>query len=168
MNSTQTIIYKALSDVIIRAEFNGQGLLNVITSTQVIDNAVQIVGLRVHEIELKENDLLFAWGDESVDYNLFIDGVEIPKQTYDKQTNNVLVEEAVDVYTNKTLYNYWYKSIGEVAAINLDVNSQWNGEAVAINLWYNQVYELLYTYKNSDEIMTPEQFIESLPVFNYG
>ena len=168
MNTAQTIIYKALSDVIIRAEFEGEGLLNVTTSAQVIDNAVQIVGLRVHEIQFNENELLFAWGDESVDYKLFIDGVEIPKQTYDKQTNNVLVEEAVDVYTNKTLFDYWYKSIGEVAAINLDVNSQWNGEAVAINLWYNQVYELLYTYKNSDEIMTPEQFIESLPVFNYG
>lgn len=167
MNTQQTIIYIADSDVTIRAEFEGQGVLNVMTSNQIIDNAVQIVGLRVHEIALKQGEYLFAWGYESIEYKLFIDGVEIPHKTYEKQSNNVVVEEAVDVYTDKTLTDYWYKSIGEVAAVIQDINSPWNGEAIAINEWYNQCYELLYSYKNSDKIMTPEEFIKTLPIFNF-
>lgn len=167
MNTNQTIIYISDSDVTIHAEFDGQGELNVMTSSQVIDNAVQIVGLRVHEIPLKEGEYLFAWGAETIEYKLFIDGVQIPHKTYEKETNNVLVEEAVDVYTEQTLTEYWYKSIGEVAAVIEVKTSPWNAEAIAINAWYNQCYEMLYAYMNSTKIMTPEQFINTLPVFSY-
>ena len=167
MNTTQTIIYIADSEVTILAEFEGYGELNIMTSNHIIDNAVQISGLRVHEVKLQNGEFLFAWGDESIEYKLFINGVQIPNKTYEKESNNVVVENAVDAYTKKTLTDYWYKSIGEVAAIIQDINSIWNREAIAINEWYNNCYELLHAYKNGNKIMTPEQFINTLPVFNF-
>lgn len=76
MNENKTIVFRATSDIIIKAEFDGKGQLNVATSKEVIDNVI-ITGLRVVEISLQKDEWLAVWGDNSIRFKLLVNDVEI-------------------------------------------------------------------------------------------
>jgi hypothetical protein len=101
----------------------------------------------------------------------FVDDFFVPipdDGSYNELTNVQLVEDAVDEHTYNILIENWYKDIGEVAAMAINAESKWQDEAIALNDWYNQVYELLDKYKVGNTIMTPEEFIETLPIFAFN
>lgn len=89
---------------------------------------------------------------------------EVDFLTYHK----IEVEAAVDKLVNNVLLEYWYNSIGDVAAIAINPDSIWNQEAIALNEWYNNIYEALKIYKdnvNLQNYMQIDAFISTLPSF---
>jgi hypothetical protein len=67
------------------------------------------------------------------------------------------LEITVDEMVSYILIQYWYKDIGEAAAIAIDENSPWNLEAIKIIDWHNNIYEVLGSYLES---VTEENHLE--------
>lgn len=121
----------------------------------------------VFEVTLVAGEKIYAWGDEIVEYRLFAGGEEIEYPDLIKINSNAQVEEAVDTLVRSVLERHWYRSIGEVAAISINAESKWQAEAIALNDWYNRVYELLDEYKAGEAVVSAEQFVDALPVFEF-
>ena len=85
---------------------------------------------------------------------------------WDHHTHCAEIEAAVDNLVKNQLNDLWYASLGDLAATALNTKARWNEEAVWVNEWQAQCYELLEDYKLSvteATALSSEDFIATLP-----
>lgn len=85
---------------------------------------------------------------------------------WNKDVHCAEVELAVDGAVNNVLKQFWYSSLGDVAATALNTKARWNSEAIAVNEWQARCYELLEDYKLSvteQTAVSVSDFLSTLP-----
>jgi len=121
---------------------------------------------------INPNGVLFMDGDRVL---MFATDLELENYmqnlpvVFDLSAHLIEVEAAVDALIESKLKQHWYKSLGDIAATALNTESRWNSEAVALNQWQGQCYELLEDYKLSvteQTALSTEDFIDTLPKFD--
>ena len=88
---------------------------------------------------------------------------------WNKDAHCAEIELAVDGKVNDVLKQFWYISLGDVAATALNTKARWNTEAISVNEWQARCYELLEDYKLSvteSTAISPKDFIDTLPKFD--